>query len=130
MDNAVWVVDLDGGEAKAITPRSGFAWAVSVVTHGRMAHVHAVPWSHTAVALVRPDGTDDHEISAPIEKDEANAAVWSPDGKYLLVPRDSDSTLDGPHDLWIMDLEGHWIGQVTHEPSSYSTYWWAPATGS
>ena len=64
------------------------------------------------------------------ETDEANAAVWSPDGKYLLVPRDSDRTLDGPKDLWIMDLDGRWMGQVTHDPSNYGTYSWAPASGS
>jgi Tol biopolymer transport system component len=78
------------------------------------------------VALVHPDGTDDHEISANDETDEANAAAWSPDGKYLLVSRDSDATTDGPHDLWIMDLEGNYIGQVTNEPSNYGTYAWAP----
>jgi Tol biopolymer transport system component len=82
------------------------------------------------VALVRPDGTDDHEISAKDETDEANAAVWSPDGKYLLVPRDSDETVDGPKDLWIMDLRGTWVTQVTHEPSIYGTYSWAPLIGS
>lgn len=35
----------------------------------------------------------------------------------------------GINDLWIMDLDGTFIGQVTHEPSSYGTYSWAPAAG-
>ena len=56
--------------------------------------------------------------------------MWSPDGKYLLVPRDSDKTVDGPRDLWIMDLAGTWVAQVTHEPSNYATYSWAPASRS
>ena len=130
VDDAVWVVDLDGGEATAITPRTGFAWAVSWSPTGEWLTYTRFHGPTTAVALVRPDGTDDHEITALDETDEANAAVWSPDGKYLLVPRDSDSTIDGPRDLWIMDLEGRWIGQVTHEPSNYATYSWAPASGS
>ena len=79
--------------------------------------------------LVRPDGSDDHEITVPVETDEANAAVWSPDGQYLLALRDSDKTVDGPMDLSIMDLEGTWVTRVTHEPSNYATYWWAPASG-
>ena len=69
----------------------------------------------------------DREISEPDETDEANASVWSPDGMYLSVARDSDATLDGPRDLWITDLEGNYVGQVTDEPSDYGTYSWAPA---
>ncbi len=130
VDDAVWVIDLEGGEATAITPRTGYAWAVSWSPTADWLTYTRFHGRTTAVALVRPDGTDDHEITALIETDEANAAVWSPDGKYLLVPRDSDKTVDGPKDLWIMDLEGRWIGQVTHEPSNYGTYSWAPASGS
>jgi Tol biopolymer transport system component len=128
VDNAVWVVDLEGGDAREITPRTGYAWAVQWSPTGEWLTYTRFHGHTTAVALVRPDGSDDHEITVADETDEANAAVWSPDGKYLLVPRDSDSSLDGPRDLWIMDLEGHWIGQVTHEPSNYSTYSWAPAS--
>jgi hypothetical protein len=130
VDDAIWVVDLEGGDATAITPRTGYAWAVQWSPTGEWLTYTRFHGRTTAVALVRPDGSDDHEITVPDETDEANAAVWSPDGKDLLVPRDSDATLDGPRDLWIMDLEGHWIGQVTHEPSNYSTYLWAPASSS
>lgn len=80
----------------------------------------------SVVSLVRPGGSDDHEITERDETDEASAAVWSPDGRFLLVQRDSDATIDGPHDLWIMDLAGAWVGQVTHEPSDDGTYSWAP----
>jgi TolB protein len=130
VDDAVWVVDLEGGQAKAITPQLGYAWAVSWSPTGEWLTYTRFHGHTTAVALVRPDGTDDHEITALDETDEANAAVWSPDGRYLLVPRDSDATNDGPRDLWIIDLEGTWVTQVTHEPSSYATYSWAPASGS
>jgi TolB protein len=130
VDDAVWVVDLDGGEARQITPRTGFVWAVSWSPTGEWITYTRFHGRTSVVALVRPDGTDDHEITANDETDEANAAVWSPDGEYLLAPRDSDKTNDGPRDLWIMDLEGRWIGQVTHEPSNYATYSWAPASGS
>jgi Tol biopolymer transport system component len=130
VDDAVWVVDLEGGDAREITPRTGFVWAVSWSPTGEWLTYTRFHGHTTAVALVRPDGTDDHEISALDETDEANAAVWSPDGQYLLVPRDSDKTVDGPTDLWIMDLEGRWIGRVTNEPSNYGTYSWAPASGS
>ena len=127
MDDAVWVVDLDVGEARRITPRTGFVGDVSWSPTGEWISYTRFHGHTSVISLVHPDGTDDHEISANDETDEANAAAWSPDGNYLLVSRDSDATLDGPQDLWIMDLEGNYSGQVTHEPSSYGTYSWAPA---
>jgi len=130
VEDALWVVDLDGGDARPITPRTGFVWAVSWSPTGEWITYTRFHGPTSVVALIRPNGTEDHEISANEETDEANAAVWSPDGKFLLVSRDSDATHDGPHDLWIMDLEGHYLGQVTDEPSNYGTYSWAPATGS
>lgn len=121
------MIDLDTGEARQITGQTGFAWAAAWSPTGEWITYTRFHGTTPAVALVRPDGTDEHEISAFHETDEANVGVWSPDGKYLLVARDSDATVDGPRDLWIMDLEGNYIGQVTDEPSNYGTHSWAPA---
>ena len=126
VDDAVWVVDLEGGDARRITEKTGFVWAVSWSPTGEWITYTRFHGHTSVISLVRPDGTDDREISAPDETDEANASVWSPDGEYLLVARDSDATLDGPIDLWIMDLDGNYVGQVTDEPSEYGTYSWAP----
>jgi Tol biopolymer transport system component len=130
LDDAVWVVDLDGGEVRQITTGTGFVWAVAWSPIGEWITYTRFHGSTSVVALVRPDGTDDHEISGRDETDEANAAVWSPDGKYLLVPRDGDSLSDELRDLWTMDRDGNFIAQVTHEPATYGTYSWAPAPGS
>jgi len=126
VDDAVFIVDLDGGEARPITNRGGFVWAVSWSPTGEWIAYTRQHGTTSVVSLVRPDGTDQHEISPNDETDEAAAGAWSPDGRYLLVQRDSDKTLDGPHDLWITGLDGVFIGHVTHEPSSYGTYSWAP----
>ena len=126
MDDAMWVVDLAGGEARQITRGTGFVWAASWSPTGDWISYTRYHDMTSVVALVRPDGGDDHEISGMDEGDEANAAVWSPDGQYLLVQRDSDRTLDALTDLWIMDLDGTYVGQATHEPSTYGTYSWAP----
>jgi Tol biopolymer transport system component len=127
LDNTIWVVDLEGGEAEPIIERTGFVWAVQWSPTGEWLNYTRFHGPTSVVALVRPDGSDDHEISKLDETDEANAATWSPDGNHLLVSRDSDATRDGPYDLWIMDLEGTWVSQVTNEPGHYGTYWWAPA---
>ena len=126
VDDAVWVVDLKGGDARRITDQTGFVWAVSWSPAGDWITYTRFHGSTSVISLVHPDGTDDTEISTVDEADEANAGVWSPDGSYLLVARDSDASVDGPQDLWIMDLEGNYISQVTDEPARYGTYSWAP----
>ena len=77
----------------------------------------------SVISLVRPDGTDDQEISATDGSNEAAGAVWSPSGDALLVLRRSERG----DDLWIMDLEGKFIAQVTDDPSTYGSYSWASA---
>jgi hypothetical protein len=119
VDNGVWVVDLEGGAATAITPRTA---SLGRGGHRRaVADVHAVPWSRRG--RIRPDGTDDTR-SRPRSKPTRRTP---PCGRRRgTACAGYDSTLDGPPP-WIMDPEGRWIGQVTHEPSNYSTYSWAPA---
>ena len=129
VDDVVFIADIDGGEARPITTRGGFVWAVSWSPTGEWIAYTRQYGTTSVISLVRPDGADQMEISPNDEADESAAGAWSPDGTYLLVQRDSDTTLDGPRDLWIMDLEGRYIGQVTHEPSSYGTYSWAPKGG-
>jgi TolB protein len=127
VDDAVWVIDLEGGEGRRITDQSGFVWAASWSPTGEWITYTRFHGSTTTISLVRPDGSEQREISGLDEKDEANTSFWSPDGKYLVVNRDSDASLDGPKDIWIMDLEGRYLGQVTHAPSDISIYGWAPA---
>ena len=130
VDDAVWIVDLEDGEARPITARTGYVWAPSWSPTGEWITYTRFHGDLHVIALVRPDGTDDHEISPLDETDEANASVWSPDGDHLLVARDGESPSDDLRDLWTMDLDGTFIDQVTAEPSVYGTYSWAPATGS
>lgn len=126
VENAVWVVDLEGGEARRITEQTGFVWAVSWSPTGDWIAYTRQHGTNSVISLVRPDGTDDTEISANDRADESHAGAWSPDGEYLVVQRGADDRKD----LWIMDLAGNFIGQVTDVPSNYGTYSWAPDTGS
>jgi Tol biopolymer transport system component len=129
VDDAVWIVDLDGGDARRITNQDGFVWAVFWSPTGEWINYTRFHGPTTTISLVRPDGTDQREISGLDESDEANTANWSHDGRYLVVNRDSDASADGPKDIWLMDLEGRYVGQVTHTPSDYSIYGWAPSGG-
>ncbi len=125
-DDAVFVADLDGGEARPITPRGGPAWAVSWSPTGEWIAYTRQYGTSSVTSLVRPDGTEQHEISANDESDDQKTPVWSPNGDYLLVSRGKADH----RDLWIMDLEGRYLGQLTHEPSTYGGFSWAPASGS
>jgi Tol biopolymer transport system component len=126
VEGRVFVVDIDGGEALPITERADFVWAVSWSPTGEWIAYTRQHGTMSVISLVRPDGTDQKEISAKDGSDETAGGAWSPKGDALLVRRGTDAR----HDLWMMDLDGKFIGQVTHEPSSYGTYSWAPAAGS
>jgi len=103
-----------------------FVWPVSRSPTGGWIAYTRNDGTTKVVALVRPDGTDQKDISGTGGSDEAAAGAWSPNGEYLLVQRD----IDGHRNPWIMDLQGTCMGQVTHAPSNYGTYSWAPASGS
>lgn len=128
VDDAVFVMDIDGdgGEAQQITDRVGFVWAVSWSPTSEWIAYTRQHGTTSVISLVHPDGTDQKEVSAKDGSDETAAGAWSPKGDALLVRRGTDAR----HDLWIIDLDGTLTGQVTHEPSSYGTYSWAPVAGS
>ena len=115
----VWVGDVDR-TPQPITSLKGFAWAVSWSPTGEWIAYTRQHGGTSVISLVRPDGSNPHEISAIDPTDESAVPVWSPDGRHLLVRRGNDDV----HDLWIMDLDGTFIGQVTDEPGKYGNYSW------
>ena len=125
VDDTVYIVDVEGGPARPIAERTGATWAVSWSPTGEWIAYTRQHGGTSVISLIRPDGSDQHEISANVAADESSAAVWSPDGRYLLVRRGVD---EGRHRLWIMDIEGTHIAQVTNESSRYGNYSWGPAT--
>jgi Tol biopolymer transport system component len=126
VEGRIYVADLDGGEARPITDPADFVWAVSWSPAEEWIAYTRQHGSRSVISLVRPDGTDQKEISPKGGTGETSRGMWSPSGNALVVQRDADT----PHDLWIMDLNGGFIGQVTHEPSDYAWFSWAPAPGS
>jgi Tol biopolymer transport system component len=67
---------------------------------------------------VNADGTGRRDISS--SADEVATMAWSPDGTHLAVARGKQ----GARDLWIMDLEGNFLRQVTDAPGSYGVWDW------
>jgi len=121
--SAIFVVPVNGGEAERITDISSGLWvAVWAPVGERIASWRWWTNDQTALSLVNADGTDTRQLTEGA--DEVGQGGWSPTGDYLIVARGPD----GQRDLWIMDLEGRFVAQVTHKPSGYGMYSWQPGS--
>lgn len=118
----VYVVDVAGGEPERVTAPAAGIYSVAWSPAGDLIAFTTLG-ARASVSLVRPDGTEEHVVSPTT--DDVGYPSWSPDGKAFVVRRGPS----GAGDLWIMDLEGRFIGQVTHEPSDYGWISWAPSPG-
>ena len=120
-DDGVYVADLETGDATLLTNAAGIEWAVAWSPTGEWIAYSLNRGGVNSIRLVRPDGTDAHQVSAKAAPVQWSA--WSPDGTAMVVQRGTGDRTD----LWILDLEGNYLGQVTHGPSSYGFHSWAPA---
>ena len=118
--SAVYVVSLDGGPAARVTDVTSGIWSAAWAPVGE--RITFAAWSNdkAVVSVVNADGTERRDLSDPAE--DVGFGAWSPDGSHLLVSRGPESA----RDLWILDLEGTFIAQVTHQPAKYDVYRWAP----
>jgi Tol biopolymer transport system component len=68
--------------------------------------------------IVNADGTGRRDVSGA--GDEVGSMAWSTDGQHIVVARGPE----GSRELWIMDLAGNFLAQVTHDPGTYSIWDW------
>jgi Tol biopolymer transport system component len=129
--SAVYVAEADGSGVEAITEPGAFSESAAWSPNGDWIAFNKksgpVGVKGSDLYLVHPDGTGLHAITtagAAGESDQVGA-VWSPDGTRLLftvVP-------GGPvkrGDLWIVDLDGTGLTQLTEAPAQYWGYSWQP----
>ena len=119
-EDGVYVANLETGDATLLTDEAGTEWAVAWSPTGEWIAYSLNRGGVNSIQLVRPNRTDAHQVSesgAPVQW-----SAWSPDGTAMLVQRGTGDRTD----LWIMDLTGNYLGQVTHKPSSYGLHSWAP----
>ncbi len=119
--SAVFVVRLDGGEAERITELTAGVWSAAWAPVGELITFASWTGTTSTVSVVNADGSGRRDLSA--ENDSVGFGSWSTDGKHLLVSRGRD---EARRDLWVIDLEGNYVGQVTHEPADYVIYAWGP----
>ena len=120
--NALFVVDGPGGDVERVTDWTVGLWGASWAPTGDWIALIQAFGDVRVPSLVRPDGRGLRAISAIESSEPAFGPAWSPDGTHFLVRRGSQHA----NDLWIMDLEGTFVWQVTNRPASYDIYAWAP----
>lgn len=129
--SAVYTAQADGSHAEAITEPGAFTEAAGWSPNGDWIVFNKksgpVGVKGSDLYLIQPDGSGLHAITtagAAGVSDQVGA-VWSPDGTRLLfavVP-------GGPvklGDLWIVDVDGTGLTQLTDYPAQYWGYSWQP----
>jgi Tol biopolymer transport system component len=129
--SAVYVAEADGSRVEAITEPGAFTegaeWSPTgdwIVFNKKSGPVGV---KGSDLYLIHPDGSGLSAITTAgaAGKSDQVGAVWSPDGTRLLftvVP-------GGPvkrGDLWIVDLDGTGLTQLTDTPAQYFGYSWQP----
>jgi Tol biopolymer transport system component len=124
--NAVFVVNVDGTNARRITP-----WSVTLKAEWSpdgewivfdKADAEEIPRD---LFLVHPDGTGLTQITSHIDDNKMSfAPVWSADSQTLLFIR-REYTADGT-DLWTVNVDGTGLHQMTDLPAEYTGYRWLP----
>jgi Tol biopolymer transport system component len=123
--NAVFVVDADGTNARRITPWDNTLRAAWSPDGEWIAYdMSASASAPRDLFIVHPDGTERTDIT-PDGSKLSWAPVWSPDSTKLLFVRFG---FDGEDpNLWIVNVDGSGLSQLTHAPAEYGAYRWLPS---
>jgi Tol biopolymer transport system component len=122
---AVFVADSDGTNVHRVTPPGQIPdarWSPD----GRWIAFTRAGQNGLGVFLVHPDGRDLHPVIPPGGGLASWGPVWSPDGQHLLVVRDSDGQYSA--ELWMVNVDGSGLTQITDTPAEYFSYGWSSAS--
>jgi WD40-like Beta Propeller Repeat len=125
-DRAVFVVDVDGGHARRITPW-GNTYSAMWSPDGRwIAFSMENPVSQD-LFVVHPDGGGLAAITSSADGLFSFGPAWSPDSTKLLIvrgPSEFDTT-----DLWTVNVDGSDLDQITDSQDGYGSYSWVSMGG-
>jgi Tol biopolymer transport system component len=119
--NALFIVDGPKAEAMRVTDWTASTWGASWSPDGEWIGSSTLFHRTGLLSIVKPDGTGGREVTPKDRSEAVTAPVWSPDGAHLLVRRGEPKA----NDLWIMDLDGDFLWQVTDHPGGHDIYGWA-----
>jgi Tol biopolymer transport system component len=123
---AVFVVDARGRDPRRITPWGETleaAWSPDGLWVAFDMSDHGGP---PDLFEIHPDGSGLTQITSSDQDGLFSfGPVWSPDGSQLLFVRGVDEFDDT--DLWIVDVDGTHLTQVSHAQGCYAGYAWLPS---
>jgi len=98
--NRIYTVEPDGSHLRPVTTGTADAQSPDWSPDGEWI---VFTKNGCKLALIHPDGTDQHRID-PAPGGCESDATFTPDGKHLVFQRHTDATNDDA--IWIMDLDG------------------------
>jgi len=129
--SAVYVTKADGSDVEAITEPGAFTESAEWSPNGEWIVFNKksgpVGVKGSDLYLIHPDGSGLHSITTAgaAGKSDQFGAAWSPDGRRLLF----DSVPGGPvkrGDLWIVNVDGTGLTQLTNARAPVFGYSWQP----
>jgi hypothetical protein len=121
---SVFVVDANGHDPHQITPPVSL-WSAQWSPDGRWIALIMPRESHTDLFVVHPDGSGLRDANEGASDSFSFGPRWSPDGSKILFVGGHGGYLSDT-DLWIVNVDGTGLFQLTHDPGQYSSYSWGP----
>jgi TolB protein len=122
--SAVYVADVDGGDARRISSvGTGTTSARWSPTGDEIAFQRRQDGFY-GVYLIKPEGSGEHVVDTGTAGTYTSAwtPVWSPSGDWLVVQRGTPFSFD----LWAMHPDGGALRQLTADPIGRGGVVWAP----
>jgi Tol biopolymer transport system component len=123
--SAVYVADVDGGEAGRISTKGTGTISARWSPRGtEIAFQRLQDNGAYAIGLIEPTGTNEHlvDLAAPAGT-SAWAPVWSPTGEWLVV---QVGVMPHGFDLWAIRPDGTGLQRLTADPTGRGGVVWAP----
>jgi Tol biopolymer transport system component len=116
VQNILWAIPRDGGEATPLTPPDLEPTRPAFSPDGRTLAVCAYHGGGFHLWTLRPDGTGLRQLTDGPFDDRAPA--WSPDGTHIAFAseRGGDTVTGSPYRIWIIDVGTGTLTQVTGLP--------------